>query len=1228
MKKHASLTILSLVLAIMLVVPTFLSATVYAESITADITNESDSADFSVDRGKVRGWFGDNAASTAYYGISPYGSDDITYLTVLGAGYKVSSTGYYTIYKTTTATGSVLNRKPVWTNASTKTVLIKMYYTADCSVTGCDDGELYLNGEAVTGSVKLYRGDGYSYTFTAKTVEGFAYSINGAEDGVSFTPTGNMTVSAQYISNKYATVSLSVGEGGMASIYSGLEAVSDKIPEGAGFEVVATPFIENGYYIDSIVIKRGDDTLEGNSVEAVTDGEEYAVTVTFAKASMELADMEVNLIDVQEKNYDSAEEAIKGAVSFEPEAFAEGATYKVEFVTATLLGEVYESLNYVPTLPTRHVFGESVPYGEIKAGNTEKVRVTCTNDAFPGITLKATATATLADLRIPTEIKSNSTVYITYGDDLKEAVCDVISITGDDGENVEFSYDDITLDPESLGVELLKTQDVTVKFAGNHDYAASEGTAKVYVKQASSSLDVVSESITYGETPALEVTTEPEDLDYLLLIAGVDTNVSGFISLYIPQSTRDKMKIRIAGVTVLDLYEVLTQGMKDGISFNELRNLIGNIDALVDSDLGDYIAESMNFDLESLRTIFDILTQIPEVDVNAKITIGNPPQNAGVYLVAAVSTDKNYKISADIGYLTIAPMMTSYDDTVELQFKNEIKNNFLTYEDALEFGFGGDLVVNGNVIESENIHASYFGITAEDLSASLTSTPITEPGTYTETIYAIGGNYLPKPISRIYTVGKKKVVINAPELSVPYDGNSHAIEYTVTPDTVDESKISVKYVGDGYNSSTPPTAAGVYTVYFSYAGNPTHLPLYTASKLTITKAEVTVDVYCSATVYYGQIGLLRGNPAGLKVNVTGVPEGEEFEATPYIVEDENFPHVGTYRVSANYTENDNYKVTVNEATLKIIPLPVEIVIDDAEKTYGDENPTFTFAIKEPDSDSDGLRYGETKERAKIAGITPSTAADKNAAPSTYDITANIGDKGLSDDYEVTSVRKGTLTVKPKSATVTIENSGKTYGGTDPELSFTLEGILEGDDAGVTLTRVEGEEVGTYEISGSASNTSYNFTFVGENGETGNFVISPKPVIIKINDATKVNGASDPKYNITVTDLDGNPVDPDEVGLKVTREEGEEDGDYKLKVELENGNYVIDDEFPIDAKLSIIPDPAKKDTIKPSDSPKSPETGYESSSRADIVFIWVSFFAVSGASLAAFCLIPFKKKKSR
>ena len=1045
MKKGFNVRLIALLLAVVICIPAVL--TVKAEP-SADYTLELSATNAKCSRTNLINAFGDSLTSTAYYGISALGdSSNITYVTLISS-YSVPSAGLYTVYKTTVATGSILNKKPDWTQATTKTVNIRLYYTATCSVSGHDEGELYLNGESVSGSVKLYTDT--EYTFTAKSIDDYVYTITGAEDGTAFTPSANITVSAAYIKDAYAVINLSVGEGGTAQVISDGVAVVDKVQEGKGFTVEANPDSSSGYYLESIVIDKGGEALEGNTVESVADGETYNITVTFAQVTMTVPDLFVNYIDILTGNYSDIEDAIKAAVVIDDEEFASGAQYEIEYVTGKILGvDVYEDLDYSPILPSNHKFGYSNEDKTLEVGNTETVRVNVTNEAFPGIKLTGKATATVVDLRIPTTITS-SNITITYGDDLKAAVMEAITITGDDGETVEFGDSKITINPETLNVKLLQRQDVTVSFSGDETYAASNGTVSVYVRQAPSDIDVKNETITYGETPALEVTTDPEGLDYLMVVAGIDADAKGFISIYIPESTREAMKVDIGGYTVLDLYEIISNGMGDGISLTEFRNILSNIATLLNTDIGRQAAENMGINPEVFSSIMDIINQIPDLDVNASITIGNPPKNAGLYLVGAVTADMNYRLSADIGYLTILQKTSTEEETVELEFKNVIgPGNHLTYEESQDFEFGGNLVVNGEVIDSDHIVAAYTGVQLDGTPVALTTEPIRYPGVYTETIAVIGGNYLPVPIIRVYNVGP-----------IP----------------------------------------------------------------------VTVDVTCAETVVYGEIGNPGIEAAQLGTVVTGLPEGETLNTNPFIYLNPNFPHVGTYTVGATYSFNPNYNVTVNNATLKIVPLKVDIAVEDAEKTYGEPNPEFDYNVVLTGTDTDAFKYNDKKGAARIPGVTLGTDADETSPAGTYDIVGTPGEKAFWHDYEIVNVRNGVLTVNPKG------------------------------------------------------------------------------VIVKIESTSKKEGEDDPEYKITVTDEDGNPLDPEEIGLVITREAGEGKGRYKFTVTINNGNFALDVDQSEIGTLDIV-------------DPDEPKTGDENN-----LVIWLTLMAASGIAIAAICLTTFKKKE--
>ena len=103
----------------------------------------------------------------------------------------------------------------------------------------------------------------------------------------------------------------------------------------------------------------------------------------------------------------------------------------------------------------------------------------------------------------------------------------------------------------------------------------------------------------------------------------------------------------------------------------------------------------------------------------------------------------------------------------------------------------------------------------------------------------------------------------------------------------------------------------------------------------------------------------------------------------------------------------------------------------------------------------------------------------------YDDNVNVGTatitftaKAESNDYVGEAVK--TFTISKKPLTITAEAKTKVYGEADPELTYTVDGLIEGDALTGALTRAEGEDVGEYDITqGSlAANDYYDITFTG------------------------------------------------------------------------------------------------------------------------------------------------------
>ena len=84
------------------------------------------------------------------------------------------------------------------------------------------------------------------------------------------------------------------------------------------------------------------------------------------------------------------------------------------------------------------------------------------------------------------------------------------------------------------------------------------------------------------------------------------------------------------------------------------------------------------------------------------------------------------------------------------------------------------------------------------------------------------------------------------------------------------------------------------------------------------------------------------------------------------------------------------------------------------------------------------------------------------------------------------------TITAKEVTVTPDNKSKVYEEKDPELTYKVSGVLDGETLeGITLARAKGENAGKYAITGTAdasANPNYDVTFA-----KGTFTIEPKSI---------------------------------------------------------------------------------------------------------------------------------------
>jgi hypothetical protein len=229
--------------------------------------------------------------------------------------------------------------------------------------------------------------------------------------------------------------------------------------------------------------------------------------------------------------------------------------------------------------------------------------------------------------------------------------------------------------------------------------------------------------------------------------------------------------------------------------------------------------------------------------------------------------------------------------------------------------------------------------------------------------------------------------------------------------------------------------------------------------------------------------------------------------------------VGEYQITYTATDSKGNQSTA-QRTVTVTPKNATVTANATSKTYGQADPSFTYSTS-------GL----------INGDTLSGALSRNAGENvgTYVLTQGT----LANANYNLNFTSADITITKADVTVTANAVSKTYGDSDPDLTYGTSGLVSGDTLSGALSRNAGENVGTYAISqGSVSGgDNYNISFVGDD-----LTITQKNITVSAQDKTKSMGTSDPALTYTVSPA---LVSGDSFTGALTRAVGEELGNYAI-----------------------------------------------------------------------------------
>lgn len=256
------------------------------------------------------------------------------------------------------------------------------------------------------------------------------------------------------------------------------------------------------------------------------------------------------------------------------------------------------------------------------------------------------------------------------------------------------------------------------------------------------------------------------------------------------------------------------------------------------------------------------------------------------------------------------------------------------------------------------------------------------------------------------------------------------------------------------------------------------------------------------------------------------------------------------------TQADKYQFSLDGAptsAAEITPRPITITADTQSVEYGNPNPDLTYKITS----------GSLVEGERISGDIARTG---NTNIGNYIITK--GTLTLSDNYNLT-FEPAPFTITPRTLTVVADTLEKTFGETDPDLTYEVSGFAYYEDESIltgNLTRKENESVGTYDITPGDLSAGDNYTIDYTGAE---FIIEGKELVVTVDeDLSKVYGEKDPTLSYSASGFEFGD-DSSILTGSLSRDRGEDAGQYAITA----GNLSAGDNYQINLKtdsLKILP----------------------------------------------------------
>jgi hypothetical protein len=361
-------------------------------------------------------------------------------------------------------------------------------------------------------------------------------------------------------------------------------------------------------------------------------------------------------------------------------------------------------------------------------------------------------------------------------------------------------------------------------------------------------------------------------------------------------------------------------------------------------------------------------------------------------------------------------------------------------------------------MNNDTVTFSLVDINQNIATATITNSTITisikNAGQTDITLSANDGNGGVSSKTFTLVVGQKSATVSAESKSKIYGDSDPVLTYAT------DGLINGDILAGSLSRDTGSNA-GSYNINIGTLSHPNYIINFTPAVLSINKKPITINAEAKDKIYgesdpqltYTANGLISEDTLSGSITRTS---GES---------------AGIYTITQGTLNNTNYNITFTTATFTINKANQNINIgSNIVKTYGDSS----FSISPANYSGAGNIDYQSSDTHTASIDSSGNVIVKNAGTTTITVT-------IAEDQNYKSATDELLlTIGKKPITITANNISKDFGNNDPELTYSVSGLIAGDTLTGTLSRDIGESVGAYTVTqgtlSNENNPNYDISF--------------------------------------------------------------------------------------------------------------------------------------------------------